>query len=208
MARPIRPVDHGAPLRRVIRPPEVRRAQLLDAAMALFGEAGVAPVSVADITTRAGVAKGTFYLYFASREDLLEALRIRVAEAASAHLASLALPTDAAGWPAYLDQLTDAAISFLCEHWSIHEVLAHRPHEHVAGRGEMKVVDEHRAHLRAIMEAGVTARAIWCDDPSIGADLLYELLHAAGHRACGHESDAAAVAAVARQMVRGALLAR
>ena len=176
--------------------------------MALFTEAGVDAVSVADITARAGVAKGTFYVHFASREALLEALRVRVAEAAAAHLANLALPTDPSAWPAYLDQLTDAAIAFLCEQWPIHEVLAHRPHEHVSGRGETVIVDQLRARLRAILEAGVTAGALRCDDPSIGADLLYELLHAAGHRACGHTSDAYAVAAVARHMVRGSLLVR
>ena len=42
---------------------EKRRA-LLDAAYELFLERGTAKTSVEDITSRAKVAKGTFYLYF------------------------------------------------------------------------------------------------------------------------------------------------
>ena len=42
---------------------EKRRA-LLDAAYELFLERGTAKTSVEDITSRAKVGKGTFYLYF------------------------------------------------------------------------------------------------------------------------------------------------
>jgi AcrR family transcriptional regulator len=42
--------------------------------MALFDEQG-AGVTVSEITTAAGVSKGTFYVYFASKEDLIAQLR-------------------------------------------------------------------------------------------------------------------------------------
>lgn len=45
---------------------EKRRA-LLDAAYELFLERGTAKTSVEDITSRAKVAKGTFYLYFRTK---------------------------------------------------------------------------------------------------------------------------------------------
>jgi len=41
-----------------------RRARLLDAARRVFGQKGYHPATVDDITREAGVAKGTFYLYF------------------------------------------------------------------------------------------------------------------------------------------------
>lgn len=52
---------------------EKRRA-LLDAAYELFLERGPAKTSVEDITSRAKVAKGTFYLYFADKGALTQAL--------------------------------------------------------------------------------------------------------------------------------------
>ncbi len=51
--------------------PADRRAkiELLRAAEAVFVEHGLASAKVEDITARAGVSKGAFYLHFASKED-------------------------------------------------------------------------------------------------------------------------------------------
>lgn len=51
--------------------------RLLDAAYELFLENGDIDVSIQDIARRAGVAKGTFYLYFRDKDDLREALIAR-----------------------------------------------------------------------------------------------------------------------------------
>ena len=56
---------------------EKRRA-LLDAAYELFLERGTAKTSVEDITSRAKVGKGTFYLYFADKGAVTQALLGRV----------------------------------------------------------------------------------------------------------------------------------
>lgn len=56
---------------------EKRRA-LLDAAYELFLERGTAKTSVEDITSRAKVGKGTFYLYFQDKGAVMQALLGRV----------------------------------------------------------------------------------------------------------------------------------
>jgi AcrR family transcriptional regulator len=50
------------------------REKLLHAAEAEFGESGFADTSIASITQRAGVALGTFYVYFESKEEIFRAL--------------------------------------------------------------------------------------------------------------------------------------
>jgi AcrR family transcriptional regulator len=50
------------------------REKLLHAAEAEFGERGFADASIASITQRAGVALGTFYVYFESKEEIFRAL--------------------------------------------------------------------------------------------------------------------------------------
>lgn len=57
---------------------ETKRQSLLSSAYELFLEHGAAKTSVGDITERAGVAKGTFYLYFHDKESLLEALCFQI----------------------------------------------------------------------------------------------------------------------------------
>ncbi len=53
---------------------EATRQRLLDAAETEFGVHGFHAASIAGITQRAGVAQGTFYLYFPSKEDVIREL--------------------------------------------------------------------------------------------------------------------------------------
>lgn len=60
-------------------PPRQRRKQarpgeLLDAALALFVEKGFAATRVEEVAARAGVSKGTLFLYFPSKEELFKAV--------------------------------------------------------------------------------------------------------------------------------------
>ena len=52
------------------RLPEARPRQILDAALAEFAERGLAAARLEDIAKRAGVSKGTIYLYFPNKEEL------------------------------------------------------------------------------------------------------------------------------------------
>jgi AcrR family transcriptional regulator len=54
--------------------PEERRRAILDAALAVFTEAGYAGARMQDVAVRAGVAKGTLYLYFEDKAALFEGL--------------------------------------------------------------------------------------------------------------------------------------
>jgi len=53
---------------------ETRRAELIAAASAIFAERGVANTTVSDIVKAAGVAQGTFYLYFDSKDAVVLAV--------------------------------------------------------------------------------------------------------------------------------------
>lgn len=51
-----------------------RREQILDCAAELFAEKGYHATNITDIVTRAGVARGTFYLYFKDKRTIFEEL--------------------------------------------------------------------------------------------------------------------------------------
>ncbi|MDX8468623.1 helix-turn-helix domain-containing protein [Mesorhizobium sp. VK23B] len=70
----------------MIKAPEVRSAELLDCAQRLFFERGYDDTTVNDIIREAGLSKGAFYHYFASKEALLEALAARIARESLAEL--------------------------------------------------------------------------------------------------------------------------
>ncbi|MBV9062671.1 MAG: TetR/AcrR family transcriptional regulator [Alphaproteobacteria bacterium] len=53
---------------------DARPQEILDAALEVFAEKGFAAARMDEIAKRAGVTKGTIYLYFASKEELFKAL--------------------------------------------------------------------------------------------------------------------------------------
>jgi AcrR family transcriptional regulator len=70
--------------------PEDRQDHILKAALGLFSEHGFAATRLEDVARRAGVAKGTLYLYFPDKEALFERMLQSVAAPALARLAELA----------------------------------------------------------------------------------------------------------------------
>lgn len=75
MQPPIQPSDTApaAPARRRLAP-QVRVAQILDAALVEFSERGFAAATMDDIGRRCGLSKGGLYAHFASKDVIFEAL--------------------------------------------------------------------------------------------------------------------------------------
>ncbi|MEW6274511.1 MAG: TetR/AcrR family transcriptional regulator [Bacillota bacterium] len=75
-------VINGNELEGVNRPKtsrgEATFRKLLEAAEEVFGEKGYYETSVVDIITRAGVAQGTFYLYFKTKKDIFRHLVVHL----------------------------------------------------------------------------------------------------------------------------------
>lgn len=64
----------SCPVSRWLRRKEARPGELIEAALDLFVERGYAATKMDDIARRAGVTKGTAYLYFPTKEALFKAV--------------------------------------------------------------------------------------------------------------------------------------
>ena len=78
-------------MRKVDHNKQQKRESLLDSAFSLFIDNGFNKTSIADIVKNAGVAKGTFYLYFKDKYDIRNHL--------IAHKASQVFQTSESGTP-------------------------------------------------------------------------------------------------------------
>jgi AcrR family transcriptional regulator len=86
-----------------------RHEAIIKAARALASEAGLRAVQIAPVAERAGVAAGTVYRYFPSKEDLVAAVVCDTAEREVA-----AMRTAAAAAPGALSALAAAIMAFGC----------------------------------------------------------------------------------------------
>src|ERR687885_303898 len=75
------------------RRPEERPGQIIEAALQVFGERGLAGARLEDIAKRAGVSKGTIYLYFPNKEELFRSM-IRQTVIAAIERGERELPAD------------------------------------------------------------------------------------------------------------------
>ncbi|MFC4293616.1 TetR/AcrR family transcriptional regulator [Novosphingobium tardum] len=152
-----------------------RRTQraLLDAAAAEFGERGFHESSIVSITARAGVALGSFYTYFESKDALFRALVLDMSGRVRDHVAPVlstktnAMDAEQAGLQAFLEfarehkeiyRIIDEAEFVAPDAWHLHyETTALRIVERMrkaAAKGEISAsVDE--VHGWAIMGMNV-----------------------------------------------------
>lgn len=87
---------------------EARPQELLDAALALFVEKGFAATRSEEVAARAGVSKGTLYLYYPSKDELFKAV---VRENLSTHI------TEGAEIVAQYQGSTAELLSFVMQEW-------------------------------------------------------------------------------------------
>lgn len=65
---------------RVVKEAEERKNEILDAAEQLFITKGYTKTTIIDILNAVGIAKGTFYYYFKSKEEVMDAMIERIVE--------------------------------------------------------------------------------------------------------------------------------
>lgn len=114
----------SATRKRVIKPAEERRSDLLNAAMAVYTERGVADTTVSEITDRADVAKGTFYLYFESKDHVVailwERYVTRFLELAEDIIGNR---TPQGDWGKVLASLLERLVDHALEHAELHRIV-------------------------------------------------------------------------------------
>jgi AcrR family transcriptional regulator len=153
--------------------PDMRREEIVTAAERLLTRHGTA-VRVEDVVAEAKAAKGTFYAYFASWDDLLVEIRTRkVAELELAAGPLLAFGPDT-DWRKVLPALAVLLVDFISGSGGLHEALFHsaftrnRPEP-----PEKRLAARFAKILRAGMEAGAYAKL----DPEPTGALVAAVIH-------------------------------
>ena len=162
------------------RLPEERPQQIIDAALAIFGERGLAAARLEDIAKRAGLSKGTIYLYFPNKEELFrEVIRstiiaqIERAErelaAATQQSAHETLAQFVRGYWGFLRSPNFAALFRL-----IHAELSNFPD--LARFYGREVIERILRLVTGILERGVRTREFREMDPAVAARMLGPML--------------------------------
>jgi AcrR family transcriptional regulator len=156
------------------KPAVERREELMNAAQRLFLKYGVGPTTIEQITSGAAVAKGTFYLYFSSKEDVLAALRGRFGQDLAARIKTAVAQNKEEDWKGKLSAWAEAGVAGYLDSGQLHDILfyASRP---PTRKGLVKnvIIDG----LVELLQGGAAAGAWSVDDPEFAAVFLFNGLH-------------------------------
>jgi AcrR family transcriptional regulator len=189
----------------VVRTADARRDALLDAAARVFREKGLAAATVADVARTAGMAKGSVYQSFSSKEELLAALKSRCLQdlADRAEEVSRRLGSDDL-W-SLCDEFVELVVDFDLEHRDLLALFAQQP----MGPEREPRDGERRVHelLTVGIKVGMAARTFDVDDPSLTAWMLMDAIQGTTLRLLQRDApfDRDRLVEAARALVRRAL---
>ena len=166
------------------KPAEERREELMNAAQRLFLKRGVGATTIEQITTGAAVAKGTFYLYFSSKEDVLAALRGRFGKDLAARIRTAVAKNKGEDWEKKLSAWAAAGVAGYLDSAQLHDILFHasRPPPR-KGLVKNPIIDG----LVELLQGGVAAGAWSVDHPEFTAVFLFNGLHSVVDHAQANE---------------------
>lgn len=122
----------------------------------------------------AAAAKGTFYLYFPTWDDLLEAIRERIIKAfEEAHPIQIG-GDSGLDWPSLLDRLAIAFVDAVVAMGGLHTVLFHTD---FARRRPLPEDDNPISRLTGVVRAGREAGAFADVDAHLIGRLLFAVIH-------------------------------
>lgn len=133
---------------------EQRRGEILDAAKAVFAERGYHAASINKIIERADIARGTFYLYFTSKETVFDAILDEALLGLTSRILPVQIGPGAPSPRAQLEENLTRVLAFvLADRPLIHLLLEHglAPGSEGAAR-----VDAFFEHVRVLIEASLT----------------------------------------------------
>jgi AcrR family transcriptional regulator len=165
----------AATLRRRRLAPADRRAELVDAAIGVL-RAGVDEGNwVAEVTRAAGAAKGTFYVYFPSWEDMLAVVRERLIDECNAPIRDALTAADTVDWWAVLEDQCGRFVDLVAEFGRHHALIFHS----ALPQDPVGALRSGPALLAAAIERGVDAGCFGPVDVEAAAQLLFAVVHAA-----------------------------
>ena len=165
---------------RVVKPPDQRRREILEAATEMFGRRGYDVATVQGIAARAGVAAGTVYLYFPSKEAILDALREdyeaglldRVSAIAAAVLAEEEASGETVSYEEVVERLIDGMVAYSLENRAASEVLARHVGRPAMIADPMPLQSDLNDVLSRVISEGVRLGYVHTSDPEMTAYLL------------------------------------
>lgn len=165
--------------KREVKPASERKKEIIEAAVTLFAEKGFNETTVQDIAAKSGVATGTVYLYFPSKDHVLLALHQKMGETMIDQITEVVGDLfdrqsrgERVDHKDGVDMVIDASVKLLRENIDLCSVVYQFAPASKMAHEILKAESEFVQGLARLLEAGVAAGLIHTEDPEMTAYII------------------------------------
>lgn len=155
---------------RIVKEAEERRNEILDVAERLFGTKGFDGTSTTDILNEIGIARGTLYYHFKSKEDILDAMIERMTGSLVAKASEIAGKKD----EPVLQRLTQMMLALNVNNDLGHEIMeqVHKPQNALMHQKmQERLLAGVNPIVTALIEEGIVQGICQTDHPAEVAEM-------------------------------------
>lgn len=155
---------------RIVKEAEERKNEILDVAERLFGTKGFDGTSTTDILNEIGIARGTLYYHFKSKEDILDAMIERMTGSLVAKASDISMKKDVP----VLQRLTQMMLALNVNNDLGHEIMeqVHKPQNALMHQKmQERLLAGVNPIVTALIEEGIAQGICQTDHPAEVAEM-------------------------------------
>ena len=160
---------------RDVKDPEIRRAEIMDAAMLLFMEKGYANTTTQDIVDKVNISRGLLYYHFKNKEDILYCLVERYSEKLLRDIHVIVNDDDKTAIEkirAFIDATIISTDNVSAEGTELQKTVDLKENRYMLDKLSHKLIEKLTIYFERIINQGILEKVFFVKYPSETAEFL------------------------------------
>ena len=160
---------------RDVKDPEIRRAEIMDAAMLLFMEKGYANTTTQDIVDKVNISRGLLYYHFKNKEDILYCLVERYSEKLLRYIHVIVNDDDKTAIEkirAFIDATIISTDNVSAEGTELQKTVDLKENRYMLDKLSHKLIEKLTIYFERIINQGISEKVFSVKYPSETAEFL------------------------------------
>ena len=160
---------------RDVKDPEIRRAEIMDAAMLLFMEKGYANTTTQDIVDKVNISRGLLYYHFKNKEDILYCLVERYSEKLLRDIHVIVNDDDKTAIEkirAFIDATIISTDNVSAEGTELQKTVDLKENRYMLDKLSHKLIEKLTIYFERIINQGILEKVFYVKYPSETAEFL------------------------------------
>lgn len=162
---------------RDVKEPEIRRTEIMDAAMILFMEKGYTNTTTQDIVDKVNISRGLLYYHFKNKEDILYCLVERYSERLLKDIYSIVYDEDKSAIEkirSFIDITIISSQNITAEDTVLQKTVELKENQYMIDKLSHKLVEKLTVYFEKIINQGIAEKSFFCKISDRNGRVFYD----------------------------------